>query len=343
MCIVLLTTAHPKYALIAVDNRDEYVLRPTSRPHWWTHQPSGEKILSSRDLHRRERGTWLGVSKRGRFAVLTNYRESSLDDPDPEHAIHGVKSRGVIPNAWLGAPAESSLDDFVSTMLEGRAVKSVGGFSLVCGDLRRKKTDQGVNPLAIISNRWDHVGQVPWICGERGKTYGLSNAVYTEPPTWEKITIGEKLMKEAIQEAADQDLSEEQLTERLFKVLDHDTLPLEPKMTFQEHMDALRQSVFIRSFADDQGWKDMADAADEGRAKAAFNEIEDHSDPEEPKDASGYFMKGAYGTQRQTIILLDWEGNVTYIERALFDTHGNTIERGKGDEIIKFKIEEEDS
>ncbi|KAI1651171.1 DUF833-domain-containing protein [Daldinia loculata] len=339
MCIVLITTAHPKYALIALDNRDEYILRPTSRPHWWTHQPSGEQILSARDLYRKERGTWLGVTKTGRIAVLTNYRESSEDDPDPDHAIAGVRSRGTIVNAWLGAPSGLGLDDFVHTMLEGRAAKGVGGFSLVCGDLKQR-TEKGIKPLAIISNRWDHVGEVPWIGGERGHIYGLSNAVYVEPAQWEKIKIGKKLMEEAIQEAVDKDMNEEELTNRLFKVLDHDTLPLEPKMSFQEHMDALRRSVFIRSFAEDQGWKDMADAADEGRAKAAFDAIEDKSEPEEHRDAHGYFMKGAYGTQRQTIILLDWEGNITYKERALWDSHGNPIERGKGDETFKFKIEE---
>ncbi|KAI1400120.1 DUF833-domain-containing protein [Hypoxylon fuscum] len=338
MCIVLITTAHPKYALIAIDNRDEYILRPTSRPHWYTHEPSGEKILSARDLYRRERGTWLGVTKSGRFAVLTNYRESSEDDPDPDHAIAGVKSRGTVVSAWLGATPGLGLDDFVNKMLEGRAAKGVGGFSLVCGDLKQR-TEKGIKPMAIISNRWDHVGEVPWIAEERGQTYGLSNAVYAEPAKWEKINIGKKLMKEAIQEAVDKELNEEELIDQLFGVLDNDTLPLEPNMTFQQHMDALRQSVFIRSFAEDQGWKEMATAVDEGRAKAAFDEIEDQSDPEEHKDAHGYFMKGAYGTQRQTIVLLDWEGNVTFKERALFDSHGNSIERGKGDELFKFKIE----
>ncbi|OTB00262.1 hypothetical protein M426DRAFT_324412 [Hypoxylon sp. CI-4A] len=338
MCIVLITTSHPKYALIAIDNRDEYILRPTSRPHWWTHQPSGEEILSSQDLYRKERGTWLGLTKSGRFAVLTNYRESIEDDPDPDHAISGIKSRGSIVKAWLGAPSGLGLEDFVHSMLEGRAAKGVGGFSLVCGDFKHKP-EESVKPLAIISNRWDHVHEVPWIGGERGHTYGLSNAVYTEPATWEKINIGKKLMKDAIQEAVNEDMNEEDLVNRLFKVLDHDTLPLEPKMTFQEHMNALRRSVFIRSFAEDQGWKDMASAADEGRAKAAFDEIEGHSDEEVHKDAHGYFMKGAYGTQRQTIILLDWDGNVTYKERALWDSHGNPIEKGKGDETFKFKVE----
>ncbi|KAI1631634.1 NRDE protein-domain-containing protein [Biscogniauxia mediterranea] len=339
MCIVLLSTAHPKYALIAIDNRDEYVLRPTSRPYWWTHQPSGNKILSARDLHRRERGTWLGVSKNGRFAVLTNYRESSLDDPD--HAICGVRSRGSMVTGWLGAAADVSLDEFVKTMLEDRMVKGVGGFSLICGDLKAK-VKNGAEPLAIISNRWDHPGEVPWVAGERGKTYGLSNTVYVEPETWPKIKLGKKLMEETIQEVVDKDLGEDELMERLFAILDHDTLPVVPNMTMQQYMDALRHSVFIKAFGEEQEWKDMAEAVEHGKGKEPFDEIEDETEPEEHQrtEPAVNFMKGAYGTQRQTLILVDWDGNVTYKERALWDAHGNPVERGKGDKVIKYKIEE---
>ncbi|CAJ2504825.1 Uu.00g122190.m01.CDS01 [Anthostomella pinea] len=338
MCIILLSTAHPRYALIAIDNRDEYVLRPTSRPHWWTHRPSGNRILSARDLHRRERGTWMGVGKDGRFAVLTNYRESAVDDPD--HAICGVRSRGGMVTAWLGAPAEDSLDDFIKHMLDDKSVKGVGGFSLICGDLKAKAKN-GVEPLVIISNRCNHPGEVPRIGGERGKTYGLSNTVYEEPATWPKIKTGKKLLEETIQEAVDKDLSEDELTERLFSVLENDTLPVEPKMSMQEHMDALRQSVYIRAFGDEQEWKDMADAADNGKAKDAFDEIEDESESEERlrTEAVVNFMKGAYGTQRQTLVLVDWEGNVTYAERALWDAHGNPVEKGKGDRVIRYKID----
>ncbi|PHH69946.1 hypothetical protein CDD83_5554 [Cordyceps sp. RAO-2017] len=65
MCIALFTTAHPGYALILINNRDEYILRPTSRPSWWRHPASGESVLSSRDLLRAERGTWLGITRAG--------------------------------------------------------------------------------------------------------------------------------------------------------------------------------------------------------------------------------------------------------------------------------------
>ncbi|KAI0407255.1 NRDE protein-domain-containing protein [Xylaria palmicola] len=338
MCIALLSTAHPRYALIALDNRDEYILRPTSRPHWWTHKPSGTRILSPRDLHRRERGTWMGVSSAGRLAILTNFRESSQDDPD--HAICGVRSRGALPTAWLTAPAGEELDHFVKRMVDDPTTKAAGGFSLICGDLK-KRTAGGIEPLAILTNRCDELAAVPRIGGDRGATYGLSNTIHVEPPTWPKIRKGEKLLEAAVQEAVDKDLDEEALLERFFAVLDDDTLPLRPDMSMQDFMDSLRQSIFVPAFSESEGWKDMTDAAEQGRAKAAFDMIEDESDsdPLVPAEPPVNFMKGAYGTQRQTIVLVDWEGNVTYKERALWDAHGNRLGKGQGDVVIKYKID----
>ncbi|KAI0201651.1 NRDE protein-domain-containing protein [Astrocystis sublimbata] len=338
MCIALLTTAHPRYALIALDNRDEYILRPTSRPHWWTHHPSGTRILSPRDLHRRERGTWMGVNSGGRLAILTNYRESSQDDPD--HAICGVRSRGALPTAWLTAPVEEKLDDFVKRMVDDPATKASGGFSLICGDLKQRSAGDA-EPLAIITNRCDELEAVPRIGGDRGAIYGLSNTIYIDPPAWPKIKRGKELLHEAIQEAIERELDEEQLMERLFKVLDDDTMPLRPNMSMQDHMDALRHSIFIPAFGDSENWKDMVDAAEEGKAKAAFDEIEDKSDPDRPAKADPFvnFMKGAYGTQRQTLIFVDWEGTVTYKERALWDAYGNRLSKGQGDVVIKYKMD----
>ena len=363
MCIALITTAHPKYALIVLDNRDEYVLRPTSRPYWWTHRATGARLLSARDLYRREHGTWMGVGADGRFAVLTNYRESS--DDDPVHPVAGVRSRGGMVTAWLASPPHERLDHFVRRMLEGRLVKGVGGFSLICGDLRRRtppapappggQPDAGsIEPLAIISNRTDHPDMVPRIAGERGRTWGLSNAVYADEPGWPKIRKGQRLLDEAVRNAVARGLDDpDALADHLFTaVLDDDTLPLVPGMSFTEFMDSLRESVFVPAFSDEEVRKDMAEAVQSGAAKAAFDAIEDiesgseadeGEDHSHPADGTGtppppYFMKGAYGTQRQTILLCDWDGNVTYKERALWDAHGNQIERGKGDIVHRFRV-----
>lgn len=44
--------------------------RPTQPAHFWPDHPS---ILAGRDVLRQ--GTWLGVTRTGRVALLTNYRE----------------------------------------------------------------------------------------------------------------------------------------------------------------------------------------------------------------------------------------------------------------------------
>jgi uncharacterized protein with NRDE domain len=313
MCIALVTTSHPKYALIVLDNRDEYVLRPTSRPHWWTHHPSGSQILSSRDLLRRERGTWMGITNQGRLAVLTNYRET-VDES--EQSVYGVRSRG--------------------------GMKGVGGFSLSCGALKRRGKE-GIQPMVIISNRSEAADRVPRIGGERDRVWGLSNTVYEDPPRWPKIKLGKQLLEETIQKAVEKGASEDELTNLLFSMLDSDTMPLRsPGMKHEEYLDGLQHTVFVPAVSDQNRRKDMDEAIANGKMKAAFDEIEDESreiQEQDPPVAPTVFEKGEYGTQRQTIILVDWDGNVTYKERALWDAHGNLVERGQGDSTTKFAIQ----
>ena len=54
--------------LIVTSNRDEFYPRPTLPMHWWSDAP----ILAGKDLN--AGGTWLGLSRNGRFAAVTNYR-----------------------------------------------------------------------------------------------------------------------------------------------------------------------------------------------------------------------------------------------------------------------------
>lgn len=366
MCIVLLTTAHPNYALVVVDNRDEYILRPTSRPHWWTatpeplaangsaqsnglgatKPPSEVQVLSSRDLQRAERGTWLGITKGGNFAVLTNYRET--DTHDAAHPVAGKRSRGGMVTAWLGADPAESTAEFVHRMLhDGGGVKGVGGFSLICGKLRKARGEKDIEPLAIISNRCDHVDEVPWICGQRGSIYGLSNATYLDAtkeeqePVWPKIREGRDMLKEAAA-AASSEASEEEFLASLFKILDVDRFPADHTMDLEEGIPLLKDSIFIPAFGGKEHQKEMLDAQRRGDVKETG-----HDSPAagvltvvaRPDDQPNGFQTGLYGTQRQTIILVDWDGNVTYTERALWDCNGNPIPRGEGDETFRFNIE----
>ncbi|KAH8903586.1 DUF833-domain-containing protein [Coniochaeta sp. PMI_546] len=343
MCIVLLTTAHPSYALIVIDNRDEFILRPTSRPHWWTsHSALREtrEVLSSRDLQRAEQGTWLGVTKDGNLAVLTNYRETNTNDS--AHPVHGTRSRGGMVTAWLGANPHEKVSDFVSRMLDG-GVGNVGGFSLICGKLRQKRHgDSGqraLEPLAIISNRNDSIDKVPWICEERDQVFGLSNTCYDDPNTWPKVETGKKLLSEAVKKAVVQNLDEEALMDELFEILDTDTLPRQPDMAFEDCISTLKHSIFIPPIGDEHHKSAMERARAKGKIEQFDEATEELRKEERPDETSIGFETGMYGTQRQTIILVDWDGNVTFRERALWNKNGHPIERPEGDLTFRFKID----
>ncbi|PSR78560.1 NRDE protein-domain-containing protein [Coniella lustricola] len=376
MCIALLTTAHPKYALIVLNNRDEFILRPTSQPHWWTipdtsdsetpaatitpatnqtpaangDSPSNDHndkkvqhVLSSRDLYRPERGTWMGITKAGHFAVLTNYRE--LDSSTGAPSVSGTKSRGSMVTAWLGNSTEQSVADFVEGMIADGSTQGVGGFSLLCGKLRRRRQPQGLGkevdcdelePLAIVSNKAVKPDQIPWVCESRDEVIGLSNAAYDHPDEWPKVTKGKALLKEEIKKAVAEDATQEDLLSRLFGLLDQDDLPRHPNWTLEDYLKVLQQSIFVPLLGDQQHKDDMA--AWTARSKEDGHVSGNGTGQQGPPQPVS-FSTGLYGTQRQTVILVDWDGNVTYAERSLSDADGKEIEKGKGDSVFRFAIE----
>lgn len=71
-----------------IANRDEFYDRPSLPLHWWEDAP----ILAGRDLT--GGGTWLGVTRSGRLAALTNYRL-------PGGPRSGAKSRGKVVSEFL--------------------------------------------------------------------------------------------------------------------------------------------------------------------------------------------------------------------------------------------------
>ncbi|CAG8980244.1 hypothetical protein HYALB_00009826 [Hymenoscyphus albidus] len=344
MCIVLLTTAHPDYSLIILDNRDEFIVRPTSRPHWWSSH--NQEVLSARDLQRAEQGTWMGITKTGNFAVLTNYRETDAEQP-----IQGAKSRGGMVTAWLESKDSESTEHFVHRTLDEEGVAGIGGFSLLFGKLRKEKTGENVEPLGIISNRCDTSSDVPWIGQKRGEVYGLSNTLYDDPIPWPKVEMGKELLSQVVEKAVSSNLNEKQLVDLLYQTLDADTLPKNDGQEFEEYIYQLRKSIFIPAIGSAASEAvPKADAIASANSEVASESIEQSKTTEKltaefrsteaptPTPTSAP-MTGIYGTQRQTIILVDWEGNVSFRERALWDEEGNPIERGKGDMKFEFTIE----
>jgi uncharacterized protein with NRDE domain len=116
MCLILVAwKVHADYPLLVAANRDEFHERAAAPAAYWQDLP---EILAGRDLQ--AKGTWLGVSRSGRFASVTNYRGGR----DPSAA----ESRGALVSRFLlnGAPPETYI-----ASLNGPAYS---GFNLFVAD-----------------------------------------------------------------------------------------------------------------------------------------------------------------------------------------------------------------
>jgi len=119
MCLLVLAwQAHPRYRLVVAANRDEFHERPAAPLAKW---PAPDDILAGRDL--RARGTWLGLDRRRRFGVITNFRD--LQPPRPDAPTRGA----LIPDYLRGTEdAQAFLGD-----LETQAPR-YSGFNLLLTD-----------------------------------------------------------------------------------------------------------------------------------------------------------------------------------------------------------------
>jgi uncharacterized protein with NRDE domain len=160
MCLVLVVwRAHPLYSCLVAANRDEFHARPTARAEWWPDQP---QILAGRDLE--AGGTWLGVTRTGRFAALTNYR-------DPEQRRAAVPSRGALVTSMLESGA---------SVAEGLTyLRAVGGdyngFNLIFSDGERLGIYESVRGSGRelgpgIYGLSNHLLDTPWPKVQNAKT-----------------------------------------------------------------------------------------------------------------------------------------------------------------------------
>ena len=319
MCIALLSTAHPRYKLILIDNRDEYVNRPTAKASWWP--TPHEDVLGGRDLLREVQGTWLGITKSGKIAVLTNFRE---DQPPNPNAV----SRGAIIRKFLTEDV-GSLEDHVKEVVNTGVAQDAGGFSLVCGYAGGK--------LAVISNRAKDQSQVPWIAGNMVQTVGLSNADFKDR-TWKKVSIGEELMLHAIRDSINNDETEDELIEKFLQVLSHDTLPRDGPLHesgLQTYVTELRKTIFVPPI----GRRSMAGLSEDEMRAARGDEKVQLFDGQTSLAPQRLGVDGVYATQKQTVVLVDQNDDVRFFERTLFDEKSNVLTPGTGDVDFKFKIE----
>ena len=191
MCLILFAyNVHPSYRLVLAANRDEFYERPSSSANFWEDAP---RVLAGRDL--KGGGTWLGVTKKGRFAAITNYR-------DPASWKNDAPSRGGLVSAYLCG--HQSIGNYLDKI--SRQAQLYNGYNLILGDRCE---------LFAYSNR-----------GEKQKLksgiYGLSNHLLNTP--WPKVSRGKKLLMAAL------DKKGAELEEALFDLLTDRKIPADDKL-----------------------------------------------------------------------------------------------------------------
>jgi uncharacterized protein with NRDE domain len=169
MCLIVFALdSHPSYRLVMAANRDEYHDRPTVAAAFWGDAPN---VLAGRDLL--AGGTWFGVSRDGRLAAVTNYR-------DPLWQVAAPRSRGMLVTDFLAG--RTSPADYLRHL--GETGARYGGFNLLFGT---------ADALYYYSNHGPLSGPVaPGI-------HGLSNALLDTP--WPKVKAAKDRLRALVDRA----------------------------------------------------------------------------------------------------------------------------------------------
>jgi len=211
MCLIVFAyNVHPSYRLVLAANRDEFYERPSSPAGFWKDHP---RMLAGRDL--KSGGTWLGITKDGRFAAVTNYR-------DPSSLKNAAPSRGSLVSNYL--TGRQKIENYLRKISEQAA--QYNGFNLLAGDN---------DALFVFSSRGQKQKLKPGL-------YGLSNHLLDTP--WPKIKRAKKMMKAAMDEKG------AALEEALFALLADRRVPPDEKLPATGiglEWERLLSTIFIES------------------------------------------------------------------------------------------------
>jgi uncharacterized protein with NRDE domain len=171
MCLILLSLEqHAEHPLVLAANRDEFYRRPSHPAQFWDESP---QVLGGRDLE--QGGTWLGVSRHGRIAAVTNIRA-------PSSSTTSAKSRGKLTRDFLAG--EETPAQYYKKIRPG--LDRYNGFNLIFGD--------AANLYYLSSDDGELVRL------EAG-LYGLSNAGLDTP--WPKVRDAKQAFQHLLQPAPD--------------------------------------------------------------------------------------------------------------------------------------------
>ena len=254
MCLIVFAkNVHPKFKMIFAANRDEFYARPSEQAEFWTKHPD---LLAGKDLQ--AGGTWLGITKQGRFAAITNFR-------DLKNLKADAPSRGKLTLDYL--LSDISPEDYYKNL--EATLNEYNGFNLLIGS---------IDELFYFSNMTDGLKKI-----EPG-VHGISNAILDTP--WPKVEKG----KQQLQSLLKQD-----------------------EIHAWEVIDILKNST---------------PAKDEELPNTGVGlELE--------RMLSPIFIKSEkYGTRCSSVVMVDNDNNVKFVEKFFFDGIGHFSNRE-----FKFSIE----
>jgi uncharacterized protein with NRDE domain len=185
MCLIVFAwKVVPGIPLIAAGNRDEFYERPAEPAGWWSDQAH---IYAGRDL--RGGGTWMGITREGRFAAITNIRAPlrKIDDPP---------SRGELVAGYLSGIASPT--QYVED-LAPRA-DAYNGFNLLVGNREELVWYSNGSPDDERNGKALPPG-----------VYGLSNGTLDAP--WPKVVRTKAQFSSLLCQGAPEDAYFEMLTD----------------------------------------------------------------------------------------------------------------------------------
>jgi uncharacterized protein with NRDE domain len=171
MCLILLAwRVHPRFPCVLAANRDEFHDRATAAADWW---PGKAGILAGRDLH--AGGTWLGVTRGGHFAALTNFRDGGARRTD-------APSRGTLVTELL--ESARSVPETLAYL------QDIGG---------------QYNPFNILFSDGQRLGIYESVLGQGRElgpgVFGLSNHLLDTP--WPKVQNAKTALTAALADPRD--------------------------------------------------------------------------------------------------------------------------------------------
>lgn len=195
--------------LLLIANRDEYHARPSTPLHWW----ADADILAGRD--EQAGGTWLGVSRSGRLAALTNHR-------DPRQQRSAAPSRGELVSAFL--QRDISARDYLSQLAD--RADHYNPFNLLVFD--------GSSLLGLESRHAKVIALQPG-------TGAVSNADFSTP--WPKLTRLQSSLHSLLQHDAGRDAKLLELLHNSEPAADADL----PATGIPLPLERLLSATFVRS------------------------------------------------------------------------------------------------